>query len=294
MRASVVAAGGPDLRVLFKALEDIGTRDWWVLRSAIGDRFMFDPVPDFVVGVLSPTQFERTDPAPEGLTNLDVMLRVGRAVERGLPTLIIAPPPLIINSPVQGATVAHCPLDVEDVLQNHLWAFMTTVSSTSQVHESLGEATRIDPTPFLRAISSINESLSGYGAQVESLVGQVLQQAGAALVENQQRGTLGDRVDFAFVPSADSSGVVLVEAKAGRLSEKRLADAENQLQHYVLSRRAQLGIVVYHDTSDRLYPAPHATPMIVRFSLRELVEKLAVDSLPKVIAAAIADAVGRM
>jgi hypothetical protein len=61
-------------------------------------------------------------------------------------------------------------------------------------------------------------------------------------------------------PSADSSSVILVEAKSGQLDERRLQDAEQQLQGYVIDRQAGLGLVICHDSLGRQFPSVDPCP----------------------------------
>ncbi|WP_269855170.1 hypothetical protein [Streptomyces sp. RPT161] len=287
MHATVVAASGMDLRILLDTLKGTGVSDAWVLGNAAGDRFMFDePRPDLIICVLDPENIERTDPSPKGFTNLDVMMRAGQSAGRGLPTLIIAPPPLHVASPVAGTVVAHCPLDQREALADHVWAFASTVRATEEpsAPEKVALERRIDPTSFLRRLEGIpRESTGGFYLGVESLVAKLFQEAGAALLKPPPQ------TDLAFIPSEDSSAVMLIEVKAGKLTEDQLVAAEVRLQGRVDASRAQLGVLIYYDLKGRGFPARYTTgAAVVRLRLEDLIEQLGTRSLPEVIAFAVA------
>lgn len=287
MHATVVTAGGLDLRTLFDTFKGAGITDAWVLGNAAGDSLMSDDSqPDLVICVLSPDDAERVDPSPKGFTNLDVMMRAGQSAGRGLPTLIIVPPPLLVPSPISGTVVARCPLDEREALADHVWAFVSTTRAAKQsvATPSPAPGRRVDSGLFLHRLEHLAYGPGpDFSLGVESLSAELLQAAGAGFRESPPR------VDLAFIPSADSAAVMLVEVKAGKLTEDRLIAAEVRLQERVETTRAQLGVLVYHDAMGREFPARYATGVaVVRLSLRELIAQLSTQNLPDVIASAVA------
>ena len=291
MRASVATAGGAGLGVLFDVLGELGVSDIWVLGNPIGDRYLFDPSPDMVIGVLNPRPEERNEEPSKGLTNLDVMLRIGRAAERGVPAIVIVPPPLAIPSPAESVVFAPCPVDHHSALSTHLWAFTATFGSKNRPSKELGhEPPHVDSA---RILSELQRSASISGRRFEEIVTSILRQAGAASVENERYEP--DRgIDIVFTPSDDSPGVILVQAKYGQLDERRLRDAEQKLQGYVIDRKAGLGLVLYHDSLGRQFPQRQTVPLIVRLSVEELVKQLATRSLTQVLSDATASAIDRI
>lgn len=283
MRATVVTAAGLDLTVLVATFRPAGITEAWVLGNDGGDRMLFDPAPDLVICVLDPGGPERADGSPLGFTNLDVMIRAGQAAERGVPTLIIAPPPLMLSAPVAGADVAYCPLDREHALADHVWAFVQS-AQPGEHREAAGPARLVEPRP-VEAELHLLEALyphRKFHQGIEYLVANLLREAGAALPST------GPGVDLAFIASEDSPGVMLMEIKAGELSEPKLSAAETRLQEYVRSSRAKLGVLVYHDLAHRDLPARQPIESVVRISLTDLIEQLGTRRLPDVIAAAVA------
>jgi hypothetical protein len=293
VRASVATAEGAGLGVLFDVLEELGVSDIWVLGNPIGDRYLFDPSPDMVIGVLNPRSEDINEEPSKGLSNLDVMLRIGRAAERGLPAIVIVPPPLAIPSPTEGVVFAACPVDHQSALSTHLWAFTTAFGSSK--NRPPKEPDHAPPhVDSARILSELQRSGSISGWRFEELVSSVLSQVGAASVENERRYKPDRGVDIVVAPSDDSPGVILVETKYGQLDERRLRDAEQQLQGYVIDRQAGLGLVVYHDSRGRQFPQRRTVPLIVRLSFEELVRKLATRSLTQVLSDATASAIDRI
>ena len=292
MRASVATAGGAGLGVLFDTLGELGVSDIWVLGNPIGDRYLFDPSPNMVIGVLNPHTEGISEEPSKGLSNLDVMLRIGRAAERGIPAIVIVPPPLTVPSPAEGVILAPCPVDHPSALSTHLWAFTTSIKTFGPPKERPSrepdrESTYVDLAEMLSELQRPEDTPT---LRFERIVSSILRQAGAASVENEpDRG-----IDIAFAPSDDSPEVLLVEAKYGRLDERRLRDAEQRLQGYVIDRNAGLGLVIYHDSLGRRFPQHRAVPLIVRMSLEELVGQLATRSLTQIISDATTSAIDRM
>lgn len=288
VRASLVRPAGVALGTLFDVLGEQGVHELWVLGNSIGDRYLFDPVPDMVIGVLNPQPEATGQERPDGLSNLDVMLRMGRAAERGIPALVIVPPPLAVPSSTDGIAFAACPVDHHSALSTHLWAFTTAIISR-QGHPSQEPHPEGRHVGVARLLSDILQKTPASIAEehFEGLVSAVLRDAGAASVEAQSAGA-GGRVDIVLAPSEDSPSVVLVETKSGNLNEPQLREAEQRLLRYVKGRQAAAGLLIYHDTFGTQFPANRATPLIARLSIEELLDQLSTRSLSKVISDATA------
>lgn len=291
MRVALLVAGEADAGLLRGVLRELNIDDVWVLHNDLGDRFILDPVPDFVVGVLT-----ADDGSPQSrstaFTNAEVSLRLGFAAGRGVPTLAIVPPTTEIRSPDPLITVVACDMHARQALVDHLWAFTATFDLPSSSPPVPTERPLENADEYLAALEQLQWGGRGSVGKFERLISRVLMSAGAAVAET--KGSLGNRVDFAFVPSGGSTDIILVEVKAGDLSEKKLSGAEEQLQRFVIERQAKYGIVLYHDIHGRSFPSRHSTPRIVRMSARELIQKLAGEPLHKVLDAAVVEAAGRM
>ncbi|MFD4955253.1 hypothetical protein [Streptomyces sp. NPDC058451] len=282
------------MRPLLDVLRALNVEDAWVLHNDLGDRFMLEPVPDFVVGVLAGDDSDRWD-KPKGFTDGEVTLRLGLAAGRGVPALIIAPPSIEMRTPDPLITVVACEVDSRQALADHIWAFTTTLdlSPANLFHEPTGRRLR-NADEYLTALERIEWGGSNPGVQFERLMVRMLMEAGAAVVNSEPYGFMGEPVDIAFMPSGGSSDIVLVELKAGHLTEKRLSEAEKQLQALVIERHAKYGMVLYHDVEGRPLRSRHSTPLILRVPARELIHRLADDPLSKVLDTAVIEAVGRL
>jgi hypothetical protein len=207
---------------------------------------------------------------------------------------MIVPPPLPRPADLAGVVVAPCPLDDFDALRLHLWAFASTLSGRAHMAapQTIAPPSGFDATAILDQLYNIDATHQSVAAlQVERLVMSLLSQVGAELVEGPDRGR---EVDLAVLPSRDSGDIVLVEIKAGNLTESALARAEERLQSYVLTRHAALGLVLYHDFTGNHFPSTSTTPLIIRMSVRELVAGLATNNLPQLISGVVRDAIRRM
>lgn len=290
---SVVTAGGNDLRALFEALRVLDTFELWVLVNEIGDRLLFEQSPSFVIGVLRDEGTHQNTAA--GFSNLDVMLRIGRAVERSVPALVLLPPAVATPSPVLGVSFAQCPLDDPEALNLHLWAFLTALPRTSQLDATgVPRVPRVDVQQSLHELRILPDTQPALAQRFEVLMGNVFRQAGAKIVTNQvsdEHGSVGDRIDMAVVLSEDSPGYILAEVKAGRLSEEQLASAEQQLAQHVTRTRALMGIILYYDKGGRSFQAASRSPLIVSISAEDFISQLASQRLDEVVSNAAAHAV---
>jgi hypothetical protein len=301
MRALVLSAAGLNLQTLISTFGGLGIEDALVISNNVGDSITQDPAPDLVIGVLDPSvaQPDLGNPIGPGTSqfaNIDVAVRAGSAAGRRLPVLLVVPPPLPRPADLPGVIVAPCPLDDFDALRLHLWAFVSTMPSRAALDASRASAEPLafDATPVLNQLYAINAEANSPALQVERLIAAVLSRAGAEFVENLERDEPDRPVDLAVLPSRTSTEILLIEIKAGRLSEERLSEAERQLQGYVIERHASLGLVLYHDFADNHWPSPRTIPLVIRMSARELIAGLVTNSLPQLINGVARDAARRL
>jgi hypothetical protein len=187
-------------------------------------------------------------------------------------------------------------LDNYDVLRLHLWAFVSTLPGRAHLTspQPVARSADFDATAVLNQLYTIDGRQPSATLQVERLIASLFSQVGAEFVENPELDRQGDRVDMAVLPSRESAEILLVEVKAGRLTEERLAAAESQLQSYVLGRHAGLGLLLYHDFDGQHLPSRHTIPLIIRLSVREMIAGLATNSLPQLISGVVRDSIRRM
>ncbi|MER5697876.1 hypothetical protein ACWDBO_37280 [Streptomyces mirabilis] len=306
MRASLIAARGQDLDVLVDLLADRDVHDLWVIKNVAGDGLIFDPAPDIVVGALDAQDASGSVSSQEGFNNFDVLLRLGQAVSRGIPSLLIVPPPLKPPNWIRGLSVALCAPDNRPALEDHIWALTANISRRSERKDTSDKFTPVDVSRYLSKLQEVertyHESLPfGVGpprvgqayAEFEHLISELLVAAGAALAERPESARRDDYADFAFIPSGGSSVVVLAECKLVS-RKRRLHDDEAILRQKVSATHSQLGLLIYHSI-DGTEPTPsrYPTALVERISAKDLIERLGGSPLPKVISDAVAQAAAR-
>jgi hypothetical protein len=281
MRCAVIRGADLDLTVLIDALRQVGATEVLVLGNPFGDTRLFDPLPDFVIGLLSPRP---TDEHRPGFSDLDVMLRVGMSVQRGLPTLLIAPPTTQILSSTAGLTVAYSTIDNAEALPFHLSAL------TAQVNEK----ERSRPESASRDSNSTAEGISQFlgndpqldGIEFETLLRNLIQSAGARAISSQP-GVAGDDVDLVAMLPDTASGVILVQAKTGTIAEDQKRRMEADLSVLVSEHRASLGLLVYYSNRDDDI-GPSSSPLVLTGSFKGLARQLATHSLAELLSDAVA------
>jgi hypothetical protein len=135
----------------------------------------------------------------------------------------------------------------------------------------------------LRSLQGLERAVA-----LEDLVTGLLEQVDA--VVTQERYSPDTGADMAIWLDGIESilgNPVLVEVKAGRLSEQRLQQAELELQHYLTQTNARAGLLIYLDQTGRRFPSsPSTWPLVVRFDVRDFVDVVARGEL---VAALIAE-----
>ena len=298
MQTLIVSAGGINHSSLINALRQAEVDEGWIITHNAGESLIGESRPDFVTAVFNPAADVATPDSVGGIpfTNLDVAMRAGRAAGQGYPVLLVVPPPMRPPADLPGVVIAPCPLDDPETLRLHIWAFVSTLPGRAHLppQPSVSPPAGFDATGVLEQLQGIDSTRDAASLQVERLVASLLSQAGAELVENQETEKPSREVDLAFLPSRTAGDVVIVEIKAGHLTERQLDEAEQQLQQHVIERHTSLGLLLYHDFEDRHLPNKHATPLIVRMSVRELVAGLKTNTLPQLLGGVVKDTIRRM
>lgn len=289
-------------------LADMDVRDVWVIKNVVGDGVIFDPVPDVVIAALDVADASGLASPQEGFNNFDVILRVGQAVARGIPSLLIVPPPLKPPTWIKGLSVALCSPGNRTSLTDHIWALTASAPEGHASKFPKGNFTPINAEMYLSRLQAVEQAyreplslspgapgskyVQAY-AQFESLISELLVSAGAALAEPPEDSHPNDYADFAFVPSSGSSVVVLAECKLVS-RKRRLSEDEAALHQKVTATHSQLGLLIYHPVDGmEPFPARRSTALVERISATELIKRLGERSLQGVISDAVAQAAAR-
>lgn len=109
---------------------------------------------------------------------------------------------------------------------------------------------------------------------LESLVADLFAEASAVVAQERYHPDAG--ADMAvWLDDIESSlgNPLLVEVKSGRLSQRRLEQAELQLRRYLTQTNAQAGLLVYFDQAGQRFPSSSSMwPLVVRFDVRDLAD----------------------
>lgn len=309
MKALVITAAGLNLGPLREALAGAGVDEILVLGSHVGDRVLDEDELAFVVGVLSPASgrpsADRDDDGAAnvpGFADTDVMLRVGRLVERGLQGLVIVPPPSTPPAPADGLVAALCPADDPATLNLHMWAFVSGLparmgrrsvptADVPQITSSMVE----NPAAVIKRLKVLLREAGQPAAsfQVERIVMEALQRAGADVAASHVRSAGDAGYDLAVIPFHGAKDVFLVEVIAGRLERRRLRDHAFRLQQAVIRRDGALGMLIYQDAEGRRFE-PDVVPAVITMSAEDLLNRLQSQSLKQLVDEEVAAAARRL
>ncbi|WP_155289562.1 hypothetical protein [Rhodococcoides fascians] len=190
-----------------------------------------------------------------------ILVEVGVAIGRGIPTLILSRPGLQLPSLVGLPRIDADPEDA-DTLALKIDLFLQGVLKHSPRKSPMFTGAAAGP------VSKASISLLA-GLELEQAVGQLLQAAGAEFIREARVNSVngGDRAesieiaDFAlYIPGHETDlGLVLVEVKSVANAvdpKRRLRTAAQRLSGYAMRGSAALGLLVYDGKPVRTSSAP--------------------------------------
>jgi len=223
-------------------------------------------------------------PVPPGLAA--ILVEIGIAVGRGIPTLIIIDPDRPLPPALATMPYAGVALDNLETLRLHVRVFARTAIEATQ--PSLHRPDLDQPGPKLdlaaerQRLREILDTPGPTSLMFEQFVVDLLSRVGGQ-VESHVR--VEDEGIDAVIGLGGRHGpplVILVEVKRLRRSPAGLAEAGNQLLRYLAIRRADLGLIVVDkpitDAARGALP-----PMILALSADELLDHLAKDPLDRIL-----------
>lgn len=205
-----------------------------------------------------------------------VLVEIGIAVGRSIPTLIISKPGLPLPSL---AGVPRMEADLSDTEMLDLKVDLFLQGAREGVPRRPPKTTSAggnNPLPRA-AIAAFR------GLELEEMVGRLLVEGGSSLLRSE-RSLRGGVADYALYLQGHETdiGMVLVEVKSVVQSaepRRRLREAASRLSALVLEASAALGLLVYDGPTLRL----HTTPLVVAMSVDELATQLESTPLPVIL-----------
>ena len=213
---------------------------------------------------------------PQGPESISVFFEMGVALGRQRPVLAFIEPRVPIPSYIEGFTIVRTELQDSEALNLNLDAFLShaqpkkgkgTVSTASKPK-------RVDTAWAKRELKSVQLKHAPLLAlDFERLVAKLFEESGAQVsVGNSLADKGADMAVWVDELQPAIGNPLLVEVKAGMLSEARLHQSEQQLRYYLSRINAQMGLLVYWDSEGRRFtPRKHEWPLIMRFTVEELI-----------------------
>jgi hypothetical protein len=289
MRCLIMAARDAPITALLTVLTEQGLEPVSSVDLGAGASLGAADLADitFAVAVLPETVGDTRPVAPGRAA---ILVEIGIAVGRGIPTLVITDPD---SPPTQAlATMPQAAIDLKDrdTLRLHVGVFARTSIAEHRLASRPTEldlaSTKLDAATERGRLHEILDRSGPVPALTfERFVVDLLSRAAGGQVETNAMVREVDGGVDAVIGLGGPNGpplVILVEIKRLRRSPAGLAEAAHQLLHYLATRRADLGLIVLDQPiSDAARDA--LPPMILAFSADELLDQLAREPLDQIL-----------
>jgi hypothetical protein len=220
---------------------------------------------------------------PAGPENGNVLFEMGLA--RGLKKalLVLAEERNPIPSDVQGVAYARTRLDDEKAVNFHLDTFLRHADKgpSRSVSARRRQSRRVDVTWARRSLRELASQAPGHpGVAFEQLVARLLESAGAVVSKGGEKEMWADMAVWIDDLQGAIGNPLIVEVKSGRITERRLREAERHMAEFLPKVHARAGLLVYHDADNKNLESTSPTwPLVFRFTVRELIELVATNRL---------------
>ncbi len=224
------------------------------------------------------------DDNPSQERRQSILVEVGVAIGRGIPTLVLSRPGLQLPSLVGVPRIDADPEDT-NTLALKVELFLQGVLKNSPRKSTNFSGATAGPVSKA-SISSLA------GLELEQAVGQLLQAAGAEFIRETHETSINggdraesiERADFAlYIPGHETDlGLVLVEVKSVENAidpQRRLHVAAQSLSDHTRKGSAALGLLVYDGKPVRL----SSIPLTAALSIGELTAQLEDDPLATIL-----------
>ena len=286
MRCFISSPIDTDTKVLEALLSELGVESVHTTKTGPGALFAEQSTEDadFFVAVLSS---KKGGASPPG-----VLVETGIALGKGLPTLLIAPPPTRVPLALTTISTVHASVSDRNALELHLRLFFRLPDTRSAQQAATSTLPKLLSLDFGRELTAIEQLPSRNRASAFEEVVVDLFRASGGNVAERSGGDGG--VDAAVALPDDEShlGLVLIQAKYGTQSVRAIKTAQSKLQEQVLQRGAGLGLLILGGLGDQAF-AIQEMPMIVTMSAEDLANRTREESLAEVLRQARNEAIHR-
>lgn len=246
--------------------------DWTDAVAATPGSSFFDTIQaaiessDFVCAVLS-----------ADAENGSVFFEMGLARGLDRPLLVFAEEGAAVPADLEGVAYARTNLKQSEAINFHLDAFLHHTKRTSQperIRSTSRRSRNIDVGWALEALDRLSKDSPQQRAfKLEHLVAKLFEVAGAVVSTRPEPDHGVDMAVWIDDLQSTIGNPLLVEVKAGNLTESRLSLAERQIQSFLSRVPARAGLIVYQgQASQRLSFRRFTSPYIWCFSVKELIE----------------------
>lgn len=216
---------------------------------------------------------------PERSENRNVLFEMGLATGLNRPLLIFAPRTALVPLDLQGVAYARTDLTDEDAVGFHLDAFLRYAYRKSLMTSTPAskKSSRIDLSWARKALKEITaQSSQRYEVGLDRLIAKIFESSGAVVSMGEENDFGADMALWIDELQGSVGNPLIVQVKAGKITEKTAQKAEQQILALVPKVHAHAGVFIYHDPDNkRIGEAPLSWPLVMRFSAAELIDLVA-------------------
>ena len=223
---------------------------------------------------------------PGGYRQNNQIFEAGLALGKGRPVLILAAPEVDIPFELGQLTYVRTSFSNKQGLGEILDASLPGLFTRTPRRRKF-------PVPVLKSLSqeeaeealrSLRNPAAMSETRLKQIVAELFRKVGILTSPSPARRD-GRGPDLAIWIDETHSifgNPIFVEVQVGRLTQARIDDAYHDLSQHLIRRNMHLGIIVYWDLEGRRFKvAATGLPLVVCFSIEELVDSLRLGTFPR-------------
>jgi hypothetical protein len=231
---------------------------------------------DFVCAVL-----------PAGYSLDNVIIGIGLALGRQCPVLVFAEPEVKVPFELRSLNYVTARLSERESVGKALQSLLPTLAKASHHGRRLliySKLKTLAASDVEKVFSRLRNGHRLSEMDFQQLVAEIFRKAGVRLASSS---TPDQGIDLSvWIDELEPifGNPILVEVKAGRLSQSQIDDAYHYRSYHLIRSNLLLGIVVYSDVEGKEFTIPMpGLPLVVCFSIEELVDHLRSGTLSKAL-----------